>query len=109
MPSRLVILGRLIALAFLGDDMEHFGSLVVLDLAEDTHQVQYIVSICRTKIAEVESLEDIALLSGYQGLEVVGETEYAPLIVVINKVQLTCQSISPPTPTVVSIAGGDVQ
>ena len=108
MPSRLVILSRLVAFAFFGDDMQDFRTFVIFYFVEDTHQVEHIVSICRTKIAQIESLEDIALLSGYQGFEVIGEPLYHPLVVFVEDTHFACQAIPPPTPTVVARTGGQI-
>ena len=71
MPCRLVLLRRRVALAFLRDDMQHFRTLVVLYLAQNTHQVHHVMPVCRTEIADVHRLEDVVRLLGENALQVV--------------------------------------
>ena len=67
MPNGLVVLRRRITFAFLGDDMQHFRPAVVLDLAKNTHQTLYVVTVCRTEITDVKTREDITrLLAQYR-------------------------------------------
>ena len=51
-----------IALPFYGDAMEDFGSWNIFEVFEDFHQVVHVMSIYRTKIAEVEGFKEVALL-----------------------------------------------
>ena len=106
MPCRLVVFGRFIALTFFGDDMQHFWTLIVFNLLEDAHQILHIMSVCWTKIADVQSLEDIAWLLGQHGFEVIRKALYLSLIVVVDQVQLTCQTVYSPAPFVIAFAGG---
>ena len=78
MPGCLVFLGRRIALAFLRDDVQHFGTVVVLYLAQYAHETNHVVPVCRTKVADVQTLEDITRLLGKRGFQVVTQV---PLIV----------------------------
>ena len=71
MPNGLVVFCRRISFSFLGDDMQHFGTFMVLYLAEDTHQTLHVVSVCRTEIAEVHTGEDITFLFAKCGFYVV--------------------------------------
>ena len=47
--------------------MQHFRPAVVLDLAKNTHQTLYVVTVCRTEITDVKTREDITrLLAQYR-------------------------------------------
>lgn len=62
MPNGLVVLRRRITFPFLRDDMQHFGPAMVLYLRQDTHQRNHVMPVCRTEIADIQPLEDIARL-----------------------------------------------
>ena len=75
MPSCLVVFCGGIAFAFLGDDMQHFGTAVVLDFTQDTHQTLYVMSVGRTEVTNVQTREDIIRLFGERSFPVVVSTQ----------------------------------
>ena len=108
MPNGLVVLRRRIALAFLGDDMQHFGTTVVLDLAQNTHEPDHVMSVRRTEITDVETREDIARLLAESGFETVVAAQDGTSLALIYQMQLGCQLVQTPTQTVVSGAGRQI-
>lgn len=60
-PYGRVALGRCVALAFLGDDVQQLGAGNVAYVAEDPDQRAQIVAVHRPEIAEVEAFEQVAL------------------------------------------------
>ena len=108
MPNRLVILCRRVTLAFLGDDMQHFRSAVVLNLAQNTHQSHYVMSVRRTEITDVQTCEDITLLLTQRRFPVVITTQNPLAFLVIHQVQFDRQLIEPPAPFIIGSTGRQI-
>ena len=62
MPHRLIVLGRKVALALYGHDVQQLGSLDVVHRAQRPHQLPEVVAVHRSEVAEIEALEQIALV-----------------------------------------------
>ena len=61
MPYGSVLLGRSIALALLGVDVKNLRTLHLLYDTKDADKFHHVMSVCRTKIADVHTLEYVAL------------------------------------------------
>ena len=108
MPDGLVVLRRGIAFALLGDDMQHFGSAVMLDLAEDTYQTDDVVSVCGTEIPDVETCENVARLLAEHGFEIIVAAEDSLFLILVHEVHFYRQTVEPPAPFVITCAGSEI-
>ena len=62
MPRGLVVLGRQVALALHGHDMQQLGPFDVAQCPKRAHQLLEVVAVDGAEIAEIEALEEVALV-----------------------------------------------
>ena len=108
MPDGLVVLRRCITFAFLGDDMQHLGTAVVLDLVQYTDQSHYVMTVGRTEIADVQAGKDITALFGENSFQTVVATQHSASLALVHQMQLCRYLIEIPPPFVVCGAGGQI-
>ena len=62
MPRGLVVLGRQVALALHGHDMQQLGPFDVAQCPKRAHQLLEVVAVDGAEITEIEALEEVALV-----------------------------------------------
>ena len=78
MPHGGTLLCRLIALSLDSMKMKNLWTAHVLNLVQDAHQLHHLMTIIRTKVADIHTLEDI-LLSSQCSLQCIVKTQDALL------------------------------
>ena len=108
MPDGRILLSRCIAITLRRMDVEQLRTLHFLDHLQDSHQLYHIVSLGRTEVTDVHSLEDI-LLTRQDRLQAVIETNQFPTTFLVQDApakQLLRQLISD---VIISSVGGQLQ
>ena len=103
-PHGDILLGRCIAVAFLGVQVQQFGTLHALHLFQDAYQCFYVVAVERPEVADVHTLENVLLVRDgrFHGI---GQTNQATAAVVLQQAHLVQPARSPESQGVISFVG----
>ena len=83
-PYGDILLGRGVAVTFLGVQMEQLGTFHPLQLSEDAHQFLDVVPVERPEVADVHAFEHV-LLVGDGRLHRIGEADESAAAVVLHQ------------------------
>ena len=86
MPNCRVLLGGFVALALDGLDMQQFGTVHVLYVAQYAYQILDVVSVNGTEISDIHALEHVVLMGQFY-LDVVVAAYYLTALAVIHQSQ----------------------